>query len=103
MFFSRQSSVISFRLLNINFVDLSYLKAVQKLEQQLPLDVIIECFVSLSLSMLGITMISQPFNDIRLESEAHLKRIESFDSSPSFAIFEHKGKVLSSLRVPVSS
>ncbi|ORY01563.1 hypothetical protein K493DRAFT_388865 [Basidiobolus meristosporus CBS 931.73] len=72
-------------------VDLSYLKAAEKLENGLPADIIFECLLGVLIFMFGFTLVSGSLKPILMEIEMSKQTIAKFDSRPSFQTFNHRG------------
>ncbi|KAG8929034.1 hypothetical protein FRC02_006099 [Tulasnella sp. 418] len=75
----------------------SQLKALGRSEEgirQLPWNIVIECFLSLFVFIIGVTLHAPPLKEITWASEMRKRTIEEMDSRPSFAGFNHRGKIL---------
>ncbi|KAK9723275.1 hypothetical protein K7432_002072 [Basidiobolus ranarum] len=77
---------------------LSYLKAAEKLENGLPIDIIVECMVGIIIFMVGFTLVSGPLKPILMEVEMAKQTISKFDARPSFQTFNHRGVYLHTKR-----
>ncbi|KAK9762992.1 hypothetical protein K7432_010725 [Basidiobolus ranarum] len=73
---------------------LSYLKATDKHEDGLPVDIIIECMVAIIIFMVGFTLVSGSLKPILMEVEMAKQTINKLDSRPSFQTFNHRGVYL---------
>ncbi|RUO98198.1 membrane magnesium transporter-domain-containing protein [Jimgerdemannia flammicorona] len=72
--------------------DLAYLKAVDRSETGLPLDIIIECLVSVLFFMVGVTLVAGDLKEILMETEMSKQTIDKLDARPSFITFNHRGR-----------
>ncbi|KAG9299950.1 hypothetical protein G9A89_009678 [Geosiphon pyriformis] len=73
---------------------LSYLKVVEKVEKDLPLDVTIETLVSVAIFSIGIVLLASPLKEILMKTEMAKQTIEKIDTRPSFITFDHRGRIL---------
>ncbi|KAF9922686.1 Membrane magnesium transporter 1 [Linnemannia zychae] len=76
------------------FEHISYLKAIDAYENELPLDITIELLISVALFGLGIVLVADNFKEILMETEMAKQSIESLDARPSFYSFNHRGRAV---------
>ncbi|KAI9138301.1 membrane magnesium transporter-domain-containing protein [Paraphysoderma sedebokerense] len=82
---------------------INYLKAVEKLDEGLTIDIILEALVGMVICFFGITSVSGTLKAVALESELLKKSIDSLDSRLSFVSYNHRGKFLFSRSNSTSS
>ncbi|CAG8652584.1 4166_t:CDS:2 [Paraglomus brasilianum] len=73
---------------------LSYLKAVERVERELPLDIKLETLSSVAIFSLGVALVAGSLKEIYVKSEMAKKTIDLVDTRPSFIIFNHRGRVV---------
>ncbi|CAG8492307.1 5232_t:CDS:2 [Ambispora gerdemannii] len=73
---------------------LSYLKAVEKVERDLPIDITIETLVSVAVFSLGIILVANPLKEILMKTEMAKQTIDKIDTRPSFMTFNHRGRIV---------
>ncbi|TPX33760.1 hypothetical protein SmJEL517_g03454 [Synchytrium microbalum] len=73
---------------------LAYLKSISKQESWLPIDILLECILSLGLCILASVMVSGTLRPIQLEAELSKKPMDHLDHLSSFRTMHHRGKVL---------
>merc|ERR1712001_47944 len=62
----------------------------------IPLDITIQTFVGLILAMIAVLNIAGDFKEIRASVEMSAKSWETVSNRPSFYVYNHRGKALSS-------
>ena len=73
----------------------SYLRLVeQEFSGLLPLDIILQCIISLVVTMIGVVKVSGEFKEIRALDDLKVKSVETIYNRPSFYIFNHRGRLL---------
>jgi hypothetical protein len=75
---------------------LSYLKAVEKVPNDMPIEIIVECLVSVLIFTVGVIFIAGPLKPILMKNEMVKKSIDKVDTRPSFNTFNHRGRIISS-------
>lgn len=73
----------------------SYLRLTEQEFTSLPLDISIQCLISLALVCYSATNIAGQFQPIRATAEMQKKSADSVLNCPSFYTFEHRGKTVS--------
>uniref|UniRef100_A0A224Y1L0 Membrane magnesium transporter n=1 Tax=Panstrongylus lignarius TaxID=156445 RepID=A0A224Y1L0_9HEMI len=78
----------------------SYLRITGQEFTSLPLDILIQGIASLFVTMYGIIYVAGDFKEIRATVALESKTWETQRNLPSFYIFNHRGKMLSTTYVP---
>ncbi|KAI8058070.1 membrane magnesium transporter-domain-containing protein [Syncephalis plumigaleata] len=73
---------------------LSYLKAVARLTDGLPSDIIVECLIGTLIAMVGVTFVSGPLREALLEEAMAAQTVEEVESRPSFVTFNGRSRIL---------
>ncbi|KAJ3363469.1 Membrane magnesium transporter 1 [Allomyces javanicus] len=73
------------------FEHVSYLKTIDRVDDGLTLDIILEALLAMVVSTVGILLVADPLQDISLENELKQKTRHAFESRPSFRSFGHRG------------
>ncbi|KAJ3653956.1 hypothetical protein Zmor_013176 [Zophobas morio] len=72
----------------------SYLRLNELDFTHLPLDVIIQAFISLFVIMYGVMNVAGDFKEIKASAELENRFWETFKNVPSFYTFSHRGRFL---------
>ncbi|VVC29548.1 Hypothetical protein CINCED_3A021526 [Cinara cedri] len=72
----------------------SYLRITEQTFDGLPFDILMQGIVSLGMSMYGILYSAGDFKEIRAMEDLGLKTLETLHNTPSFYIFNHRGKAI---------
>ncbi|CAG8696329.1 28497_t:CDS:2 [Dentiscutata erythropus] len=75
---------------------LSYLKAVDKIPNYMPIEITVECLVSVSICTIGIILAAGPLKPILIKHGLAKKTIDEIDTHPSFNTFNHRGRLMKS-------
>ncbi|KAL1920093.1 uncharacterized protein VTP21DRAFT_1239 [Calcarisporiella thermophila] len=75
------------------FEHLAYMKAVDKQESVLPIDIMAECLLSVLIYIAGITLVTGPFKEIKMETEMAKQTLAKVNACPSFITFNHRGRL----------
>ncbi|CAG8467516.1 10515_t:CDS:2 [Funneliformis mosseae] len=75
---------------------LSYLKVVEKVANNMPIEIIVECLVSVLIFSISIVLIAGPLKPILMKNEMVKKSIDKVDTRPSFNTFNHRGRIIKS-------
>ncbi|CDH54415.1 predicted protein [Lichtheimia corymbifera JMRC:FSU:9682] len=68
----------------------AYLKAVDRTEANLPIEIIVECVVSAFITLVGVIISAAPFKNILLSDHMATMTIDQVDTTPSFVSFNHR-------------
>ncbi|XP_031825349.1 ER membrane protein complex subunit 5 [Nomia melanderi] len=74
----------------------SYLRITEQEFTTLPIDILIQGIVSLFMVMYGVMYIAGDFKEIRAVVDLENKSWETLRNLPSFQVFNHRGRYLSS-------
>ncbi|KAI8816062.1 magnesium transporter [Fimicolochytrium jonesii] len=70
---------------------LAYVKIIGKHEESLPIDIILECIISVILCSVGLSLVAGEFKPISLEKQLTQMSVDAIDSRPSFRTLNHRG------------
>ncbi|KAI9342214.1 membrane magnesium transporter-domain-containing protein [Zopfochytrium polystomum] len=76
------------------FEHLGYVKVLGKSEQTLPIEIQVECVISLVLCSVGVVMFSGPFKPISTEKEIAKRSMDQLSFKPSFRPLHHRGRYI---------
>ncbi|ELU18730.1 hypothetical protein CAPTEDRAFT_184671 [Capitella teleta] len=72
----------------------AYLRLTEQSFTSLPLDVLVQCFVSFVLTCYGIVRVVGKFKEINSATELEKRSWETMSNRPAFYCFNHRGKSL---------
>lgn len=75
---------------------LSYLKAVEKVPNDMPIEITVECLFSVIIFAISVILVAGPLKPILMKSEMVKKSIDKVDTRPSFNTFNHRGRIIKS-------
>lgn len=71
---------------------MKYLRLSEKHGEPLPMDIVIECIVSVVICAWGVVSVSGKLHPIRITTSMAKKTFDVIDSRPSFMTFQHRGR-----------
>ncbi|OBZ87173.1 Membrane magnesium transporter [Choanephora cucurbitarum] len=69
---------------------LAYIKAVDEVDAELPIEITVECLVSALVALFGVILSADAFKPIGIETEVAKMTIDKVDTRPSFITFNHR-------------
>ncbi|XP_072034644.1 ER membrane protein complex subunit 5-like [Amphiura filiformis] len=72
----------------------TYLRLTEQAFTSLPLDIVVQCLLSLLLTCYGVIHIAGHFREIRATAELERKSFDTLGNRPSFYMFKHRGYAL---------
>ncbi|KAI9190405.1 hypothetical protein H9P43_001839 [Blastocladiella emersonii ATCC 22665] len=75
----------------------AYLKTIDRVDDGLTTDIILETLISMLLCFVGIALVADPLQELALHSELKKQSRNAFEARPSYHSFGHRARHFSAL------
>ncbi|XP_002733118.1 ER membrane protein complex subunit 5-like [Saccoglossus kowalevskii] len=72
----------------------AYLRLTEQEFTSLPSDIVLQCLISLLITIYGVVHLAGNFREIKAAAELENKSFDTASNRPSYYMFMHRGKVL---------